>query len=254
LLNKATLKIGITLISALFAGLISCQTPAPAPDAKVIIDNAISAAGGDNFEGAEISFTFRNMDYRSLREAGLFTLERIQTDTLNNIIRDVLSNDGFQRFRNDTAISVADSMAFKYTESVNSVHYFAYLPFGLGDPAVRSKYLGQATIKDKLYHKIEITFNADGGGVDHEDVFLYWIEPETNTVDYLAYSFKTNGGGIRFREAYNQRVVGGIRFADYVNYKANPDVDFYATDSLFNVGALKKLSVIELENIQVKQK
>jgi len=248
------LKTGITLISALFAGLISCQTPAPTPDAKTIIDASISAAGGDNFDGAEISFTFRNMDYRSFRKAGLFTLERIQIDTLDNIIRDALNNDGFQRFRNDTAISVADSMAFRYTESVNSVHYFAYLPFGLGDPAVRSKYLGKSTLNEKEYHKIEVTFNEDGGGVDHEDVFLYWIDSETNTVDYLAYSFNIDGGGIRFRQAYNQRVVGGIRFADYVNFKANPDVDFYATDSLFNVGSLKKLSVIELENIQVKRK
>jgi hypothetical protein len=234
--------------------LISCQTPAPTPDAKAIIDAAILTAGGDNFEDAEISFAFRDMEYRSHRKSGQFVLERIQIDTSENIIRDVLSNDGFQRYRNDTAITVPDSMAFRYTESVNSVHYFAYLPFGLGDPAVRSKYLGKASIKEKEYHKIEVTFNEDGGGVDHEDVFLYWIDQKTNTVDYLAYSFKTNGGGIRFREAYNQRVIGGIRFADYVNYKANPDVDFYATDSLFNVGALKKLSEIELENIQVIRK
>lgn len=247
------MKIGVTLICALFAGLLACQSPAPAPDSKAIIDSAILTSGGENFEDANISFTFRNMEYRSHRKAGQFTLERIQIDTSENVIRDVLTNDGFQRFRNDTAITVPDSMAFKYAESVNSVHYFAYLPFGLGDPAVRSRYLGKATIKEKEYHKIEVTFSEDGGGVDHEDVFIYWVEPEFNTIDYLAYSFKTNGGGIRFRQAYNNRVVGGIQFVDYVNYKANPDVDFYATDSLFNVGALMKLSEIKLEDIQVRQ-
>lgn len=248
------MKISVTLISALFTGLLACQTPDSDPNLNNIINAAILAAGGNNFEDAEISFTFRNMDYRSHRKDGQFRLERIQTDTSENIIRDLVSNDGFQRFKNDTAFSVPDSMAFKYSESVNSVHYFAYLPFGLGDPAVRSRYLGKATIKEKEYHKIEVTFSEDGGGVDHEDVFIYWIEPELNTVDYLAYSFNTNGGGIRFRQAYNNRVVGGIRFVDYLNFKAEQGVDFYTTDSLFNLGALKKLSEIKLENIQVKQK
>ena len=37
-------------------------------------------------------------------------------------------------------------------------------------------------------------------------------------MDYFAYDFETDDSGTRFREAYNARTVGGIRFQDYLNF------------------------------------
>ena len=69
-------------------------------------------------------------------------------------------------------------------------------------------------------------------------------------MDYLAYSFQVNGGGVRFREAYNPRTVGGIRFQDYVNYKhENKDFPVQQLDQAFLNKELKELSRIELKNI-----
>ena len=48
---------------------------------------------------------------------------------------------------------------------------------------------------------------------------MYWFNKETFKPDYLAYDFHTDGGGVRFRKAYNERYVDGIRFVDYENYK-----------------------------------
>ena len=114
-----------------------------------------------------------------------------------------------------------DSIANVYANSVNSVHYFANLPYGLNDPAVNKEFLGEVAIKDKEYYKIKVTFDQKGGGKDYEDIYLYWFNKETFKPDYLAYKFYVDGGGIRFRVAYNERYLGGIRFVDYENYEAS---------------------------------
>jgi hypothetical protein len=171
-----------------------------------------------------------------------------------NAFRDVLSNSGFQRHINDSMVSVPDTMAVKYTSSINAVHYFSILPYGLNDKAVNKYYLGTVEIKDKSYHKIKITFDEEGGGEDYDDIFVYWINTKTYSVDYLSYSYieDHNDIGLRFREAYNRRAVNGLTFTDHNNFMSE---DTLATvenlDSLFVANKLKLLSKIELENIKV---
>ena len=136
---------------------------------------------------------------------------------------------------------------------VNSVVYFALLPYGLNDQAVNKIYVGQSTIKDEVYHKIKVTFNQEGGGEDFQDVFIYWVGEDDHKVDYLAYSYETDGGGIRFREAYNERVINGVRFVDYVNYKPKDIQDLEVLDQEFEKGNLEELSKIELTDIKVNR-
>ena len=146
-----------------------------------------------------------------------------------------------------------DSLAGPISEGVNSVHYFAQLPYGLNAPAVIKELLGETNIKEKPYYVIGVTFKQEGGGVDFDDKFVYWVHKETFTVDYLAYSYSTNGGGIRFREAYNPRVLGGIRFVYYNNYKPEGlTTPLKSLAPIFEANKLALLSKIELENISVK--
>jgi hypothetical protein len=37
-------------------------------------------------------------------------------------------------------------------------------------------------------------------------------------VNYLAYNYITDGGGVRFRSAINKRRVDGLLIQDYINY------------------------------------
>lgn len=219
-------------------------------DAETIVQNAIQTSGGDNYKQAEIEFEFRGREYGAVYNGGRYEFVRVFKDSAA-VVRDVLNNDGFYREVNGNKTAVADTMAVKYTASVNSVIYFALLPFNLGDPAVNKTYLGEVSLKDNLYHKIQVTFNQQGGGEDFEDVFIYWINKESNKADYIAYSYETDGGGVRFREAYNERIVGGIRFVDYVNYKPEEGVVVKDTGKEFEKGNLKELSRIELSNIKV---
>jgi len=165
----------------------------------------------------------------------------------------VLNNKGLFREINGQKVSLSPKDSSAYSNSVNSVLYFALLPYFLNDPAVNATYLGEADIKGEPYHEIMVTFSKEGGGKDHEDEFVYWIHQERHTMDYLAYNYLTDGGGARFREAYNTRTVEGIRFADYINYKPEGDSRDVATfDSLFEAGKLEELSRIDSENVQVK--
>jgi hypothetical protein len=148
---------------------------------------------------------------------------------------------------------LADSTAIKYANSLNSVLYFVQLPYGLNAPAVKKKLVGEAEIGEKKYYEIEVTFAQEGGGADHEDIYMYWVAQDAFTVDYFAYKFFTGKGGIRFRKAYNPTVVNGLRFVDYENYKVEPweKVDLQTVDELFVAGKLQLLSEIKTENISV---
>ena len=63
------------------------------------------------------------------------------------------------------------------------------------------------------------------------------------------YKRQVNGGGVRFRAAYNTRTVGGILFQDYVNYKAPVGTPLADLPVLYEKEELKKLSVIATESV-----
>jgi len=245
---KASLKF-FFLVVIFISG---CKNNSERSLADIVINKAIEVSGGDKFKNSTIDFDFRDRHYKAIRDNGFFQYEREFQDSLG-VIKDVLTNSGYQRFLNNEPFAPHDSMAVKYARSVNSVHYFSVLPFGLNDDAVNKTYLDSLMIKGRKYNKIKVDFDKDGGGEDHEDVFVYYVDTETYKVDYLSYIYFVDGGGIRFREAYNERYVNGIRFVDYKNYKSkNKNVDLYTLDSLFQLDKLKLLSKVELENITVK--
>jgi hypothetical protein len=232
--------------------LIACSNQETVQEAQRIIDRAIAVHGGDRYLRSEITFTFRDIHYLARRENGLYSYERRFTDERGNI-HDVYNNTGFNRTINGEPEPLDEEYAGRYRRSVNSVIYFALLPYALNDPAVRKTYLGREIIGNSDYHKIEVTFEQESGGLDFEDVFVYWIHPETYTMDYLAYEYFTDGGGIRFREALNPRVIGGIRFADYNNYRPVSETGtVYDTGAAFEEGRLELVSFISLENIRVE--
>ncbi len=242
----------ILSILGLLLLFIACKQENKPLTAQQIIDRAIENAGGEKYDMATIKFTFRDTKYSSQRKKGNYELTRTFTDSLGETT-DMLTNNSFERYVNATKIILPDSTASKYANSVNSVHYFVQLPFGLNDPAVKKDLLGEAEINGKKYYEIKVTFDQESGGTDHDDVYMYWIKQDDFTVDYFAYKFYTDKGGIRFRKAYNPRMVNGIRFVDYENYKLEPweSADLKTVDELYEAGKLELLSKIETKAISV---
>jgi hypothetical protein len=166
--------------------------------------------------------------------------------------RDVLNNTGFKRFLNNEEVDVDPEWAVRYSNSINSVAYFAFLPFGLNDAAVIKEYLGEEEIQGEKYFKILVTFRQEGGGEDFNDVFVYWINKQTYGMDYFGYTYETDGGGIRFRQAVNSRKINGIRFSDYINFQGSKkEANVSELAKLFESSKLEKLSEINLTHVEV---
>lgn len=233
--------------------LMACQSQSP-DLAQTVIDQAIAAQGGSTINLSTIDFDFRNRHYRASRENGQYQYERLFTiDSTGQKVQDVLTNQGLTRFVEGVKVPLSAKDSAAYANSVNSVIYFALLPYFLNDPAVQKTYLDSVTIKGQPYHKIKVSFGQEGGGKDYEDEYVYWFHRKTLTMDYLAYNYHTDEGGARFRQAYNARTISGIRFADYYNYEpVFPTLEVERFDRLFQQDSLKLLSEINTENIQVK--
>jgi len=217
-------------------------------NANQIINASIASHGGDHYKNAHFAFDFRKYHYEYHYDHGRYSYQRHAED---GATRDNLTNDGFTRTVNGELVDLTDKKRKSYSNSVNSVHYFAFLPFFLNDAAVNKNLLGTTTVKGKAYYKIQVTFDQEGGGDDYDDIYVYWIDKVDYSLDYLAYSFHVNGGGVRFRAAYNQRKVGGIVFQDYVNYKYEKETPVANLDTLYENDQLVELSRIELKNIRV---
>ena len=221
-------------------------------EAQRIVDKAMLAHGSAQLQQQALAFDFRDKHYTYTRKDHGFLYTRSFTDS-TGVVEDFLSHEGFYRLIDGDTAQQSQERIKAFSNSINSVIYFALLPYGLNDAAVNKIYLGQSTLEGEEYHRIGITFDEEGGGEDFEDEFLYWINTETYTMDYLAYSYQTEGGGLRFRKAINPRIIAGIRFQDYINYKPkNKDIPLDSLEALFRAGALEEMSRIELQNIEVK--
>ncbi|MFC3415091.1 DUF6503 family protein [Algoriphagus hitonicola] len=222
-------------------------------EAQKIVDLSIEAHGGKAFEESEIEFDFRDIHYQIFKTSDSFEYSREFQDSTGQI-KDVLNNSGFVRTLNGAKVdTLTEERIGAFSRSVNSVAYFAFLPYGLNDAATIKNYLGETTLNGESYHLIEVTFEQEGGGEDFDDIFLYWIGVEDYFVDFMAYSYHTDGGGVRMREVSDVQEAGGIRFQNYLNYKPeDKDTPVDQMQSLYEAGDLELLSEINLENIEVR--
>ena len=256
------MRLLLAATTAAFLLLSACQPSgdegADPPSAPAVVDSAIAAHGGDVLDRAVVSFYFRGDQYRLRHDEGRFHYRRTYTDSLERTVTEGLTNDGVYRVVEGDTVSLSDEERGTVKTTVNSVSYFALLPYPLQDPAVQPDYRGRDTLDGVPYHRIQVTFQQEDGGQDWQDVFTYWFHTDTYAMDYLSYAFGLAPGdtdtGTRFREAYNVRRINGVRVADYMNYTS----DTLATDrmhlypSLWATDALDLVSRVEIDSVQVR--
>ncbi len=217
---------------------------------EAIIDSAVAYHTGGHYDEMSMSFNFRGTVYDVERDGGKFSYTAQYTDSAGRHRRE-LSNRGFEAYLNGERMALSAKDSIGRAGTVNSVVYFVVLPAPLRDEAVHSEYLGTEEIDGKTYYKVRVTFGSDGGGEDHEDIYLFWFDTENYKMDYLAYSFDVNEGGTRFRRAFNPRRLNGFLFQDYVNYRgpASPDSLKYISE-LYSKGQVDSLSVVRIDSLQ----
>ena len=224
------------------------ETPVSLSESEIIINEAIAAHGGDLYDSANYSFVFRENTFHFKNDGSKYEYTKTYKKG-DSLIVDVLKNGNFSRTVNNQPVTLADKKVISGTGAINSVIYFSTLPHKLNDKAVNSKLMESITINGENYDAIQVTFSKDGGGEDHDDEYYYWINKNTKKVDYLAYNYAVNEGGVRFRVGYNKRVVDGITFQDYINYEAKVGTPLKDLPMLFEADKLKELSKIKTESI-----
>lgn len=237
----------ITPLALIF--LMACETPKTDQQAQDVVDRAIAFHGGPIIDHAQINFDFRALHFKVARDSGDFVYERFMKNEAGNELHDRFDNYGLKRKVNGKEVSLNAIENDKYLNAVNSVVYFALLPYNLNDAATIKQYVDEIEINGVLLDKIKVSFLKEGGGEDHDDEFYYWFTKEGH-LQYLAYS----EGGKRFRSVSKQQRINGVLFNNYINYKA-PLMDLTPLsnfDRLFEKGELPELSRIELENITVE--
>ncbi|MEO9477823.1 MAG: DUF6503 family protein [Cyclobacteriaceae bacterium] len=220
--------------------------------AQNIIDQSIVAHGMNRLQGKSVSFDFRDKTYEVIRNGQRVIYSRMfRTDSSE--VKDVLVNStDFCRLEDGDTVSLTEEWKKRYGASVNSVLYFFQVPLVLNDPAAKKRYLGKTMIGSEQYYAINVRFQEQNGGEDHDDEFMYWINTETLLVDFFAYSYSTEGGGVRFREATERVDRSGMKFQNYINYKVELGTKLTDIPALYDKGGLEKLSLIENEKILVR--
>ena len=234
---------GFLILSFLF---LSCQNKA-----QEWVDASVHFYGQDQWDRVDIRFRFRQHDYalnRSLKGV-VYTRKTLSKP----YIVDSLFDDGrLIRYQDSIPQILSDSLQKIYAASVNSVLYFFQIPRVLNDPAVIKRKLPDTQIQGNTYHTLGVTFQQEGGGSDYEDEFRYWIDPKTFAIDYMAYRYLTDGGGIRFRVAKNRRDYDGAVFQDYSNFKPlSAAIKLDELPQLYESGKLIEISQIENSAITI---
>lgn len=219
------------------------------PEVVAILNRAIIAHGADGYADAHYEFVFRDKTYTLQTDESDYVYTR-QFMLNGQPVIEELKNGNFRRLTNGqlTPLSAKDSVVA--SNALNSVIYFATLPDKLRDPAVNLLPLPNVTINNRAYDAFGVNFDEEGGGKDHDDNYVYWVNRQTDRIDYLAYDYRVDGGGVRFRAAYNPRTVDGVLFQDYVNYKAPIGTALTELPALYAAGKLEELSRIDTEAVR----
>ena len=253
------------LVLCLVLGLAAC-TPTPSgpqgePEALDLVERVREQHGVSVLDNAEVTFSFRGTPFTLRREGSTFRYARTITDEAGRQLEEVVDNDGVHRFVDGTEVELDEAEAGRVMTAVNSVAYFALLPYSLTDPAVRVRALGPDSVGGQAYDRLEATFVQEGGGTDWDDRYVYWLRQPDATMDYLAYSYAVTPGdtsrnetGTRFREVFGVEEVAGVRFQNYRNLTADSigPRDLERFSGLHDAGRTWAISDIVLDSIRVR--
>lgn len=241
------------ILAGFFIIFTACSTSVDI-NPQSLIDQSIKSHGFDQLTNKSISFKFRKKDYSVSRKSDSYVYTRVFTDSIGTIVDELKNSSELVRKINGNPVQLNEKETNIAIEAVNSVLYFFQLPYGLNDDAVNKKYAGEDEVEGRKYHLVSVTFKQEGGGADFQDEYLYWINQKENTIDYLAYNYIVNDGGVRFRKAINRKTVNGLVFQDYINYKpTDKNTPLKKLSKLYEENKLTELSRIIAEDIRIKE-
>jgi hypothetical protein len=221
-----------------------------------IVDRAIEYHGGAAFTSSEIRFELCSKSgcstVRTRVDGGLFDHE-VSARVSAGERRVRVTNDSVELTENGEPRPVAAEREQELRDWVMARIYFALLPFRLDDPSVYKQDLGLEEWDGRRLHKVKVTFTP-GSSTHARDEYLYWFDPASGRLEQFAYSYATDGGGLRFRRTFDHRTIGGIHFFDQQNYGVDGPglaVDLVTPEYVERV--MRHVSTITLDRIQIRR-
>jgi len=238
-------------------GGAGAQAQKVAVDRLEIVGRSIEFHGGEVYghSRSQLQLCSKSGCYRveARIDAGLFEIEAAgRVRERHRRVR--ITNDIVEYWQDGNAMEIEADRAESLRNWVMARAYFVFLPFRLNDDSVIQQDLGLEIWNGRPLHKVKVSFLPDSSsGADDE--FLYWFDPETARLEQFAYSFSGDPGGMRFRQAFNYRRIGGILFFDQENRGVEGDglsVDDIRADSpadwdLVSTVVLREIEVLPLD-------
>ncbi|HEX6201430.1 MAG TPA: hypothetical protein VF100_00420 [Thermoanaerobaculia bacterium] len=236
--------------------LAALAAPA-AGDNLPIVEQSIAFHGGEVYARSEISFKIvsRSGSFDAVvRHDGGRYRHAVTSETEEGLRTVVVTNDTVEVRVDGEPRPVPAEGERRWRDFVSARVWFPLLPFRLADAGVRQRDLGletwpatEAGGEPVTLHRVKVTFDAGG------DEYLFWFDAETGRLEKLAYRF---AGGLRFREAFGFRRVGGVLFADHRNLGLDWDdaaeaMPVDVIDPRFVSERLAPISTIRLEDVEV---
>lgn len=258
--------------AALVALVAASAHVRPEPTAREVVDHARRAHGVAVLDDACAILVFRGDTYYAARSNGGFTYrllaaareQALVTLTNDTLVVDTLAYEAYRKgktmpfgyvFRDSVRANAASIVRAAETQ-LNSVIYFAFLPYNLNDPAVRLRRLDDATFDGRTHRTVEVTFAQENGGRDHDDRFVYWFDADSGLLRALAYRFHTGDGGTRFRrvsrihQAEDRDAL--VRLNDYEAYTDTTIGDrIEAYPQHIGAATMQRLPDIALDSVRI---
>lgn len=235
-------------------------------NARQIVEAARRVHGATVLDREPSGFVFRGDFYRVEPLGGRRQVTRITPldglpAPLSERVRVVGLDDGGTVWREEPETSDGErgrvdtlrgDAAARVAASIGSVVYFALLPHGLADPAVRLRRLPDDVLHGRTVRTVEVTFDSTGGGRSWRDRYVYWFDAAHSTLDAFAYDYADGDGETRLRLATRAVTVGGVRFQSYATY-TDPAMKGRIEHYLRRLGAptLRKVSDVNLDTLVV---
>lgn len=218
-------------------------------EAKVVIDQAVKMHGGDAFEGSRFSFDVSGKHYTILNKKGNPELHRMWNNSGVETIESLQRNKVYRSIKGDTVL-LDDKEQEQLEYDLREILNYALLPYGLNDRSVDKHLDGQIQINGEDYFQIQVSFSEDYHFIANCDHYIFWINAEKKTLDYIAH--KCDQNGIKFSVAIHRRKIGEILFADYQIYRpkdANTPLEHLP--HLYELGQIVSDDEILLDNVEV---
>lgn len=238
------------LLLLVVLGLVACASERP--EGEALLRQARKAHGADRLEHATVEFALDGARFRVERDGERFAYARTWADRSGLVFRDVLTAEGLERTIDGRAVGLGEAARREAATALRAAVYLALLPFSLDGAAEEALVLTPDTLSGQAYERVALPLDRAAPGLDERGRLVLWIHPERHTVDYLAYRYAADGGGARFRAAYEPRTVEGVRFANHYEFSGDLlEVPVEGLGQFYERGELNFLGRVELDSVRV---